>query len=316
MRYKVVLLKNLAETGKAYLSDNDCEVVVSQGTTEEEFIEDMKGCHGLFVRNELVTASMMDACPSLKVIAKHGTGYDNIDTKAAKERGVRVVYAPLGNVNSVSEHCFMLILNCAKRYGIVKDALNDDNYNIRYVLSDAVEVKGKVLGLIGCGNIAKELAKKAHFGFGMKVIAYSPRKKEGLEKYGIEYTDNRDKVFRMADFLSIHVPSTEETRKSIGILEFQKMKETAYLINTARGDIVNEDDLIEALEKGLIKGAGLDVYEKEPIHSNHKLLNMSQVITTPHTAGMTIEASNSLSLMGARGIVDVLNGKEPEWPVI
>lgn len=315
MKYKVLFLKNLADTGKNYLKEHDCEVVISKAKTKKELLDEVKDMDAFFVRNEPITGEIMDAAPKLKVIAKHGIGYDNIDIAAATERGIQVVYAPRGNVNSVAEQTIMNILCCARRYGIVHNELVRGNYNIRFELNDGYEVSGKTIGLIGCGHIARSVAKKAINGFDMKVIAFDPFLKPGLTEEGIEVIANRKKVFEQADFISIHMPSTPETKHSVGMQEFEWMKPTAFLINTSRGNIVNEADLIQALKKKEILGAGLDVYENEPIEKENELLHMDNVICTPHTAGLTIEASDRLSLTGAQGIVEVFEGKKLTWPV-
>lgn len=315
MSYQVLLLKKLADTGIRYLMEHGCDVLISKGKTEEDFIRDMKNCDGLFVRNEKITGHMMDMAPKLKVIAKHGIGYDNIDIEAATKRNIQVVYAPMGNVNSVAEHAMMLILASAKRYGVVNQELKQGNYEIRYTLSDGYEVKNKTLGLIGCGNIAKILARKAYFGMDMRVIGYDPYQKPGFNEAGIEILESREDVIRQSDFVSIHLPSTDATKHSFGKAEFELMKPTAYLINTSRGDIVIEEELIEALQNNVIKGAGLDVYDKEPVLMNNTLLHLPNVIATPHSAGMTVEASDALSLTGAQGIIEAFMGKTITWPV-
>lgn len=315
MKYKVLMLKNLADTGKNYLRENGCEVVVSSATSHEELLQELADIDALFVRNEPVTPEMMDAAPKLKVIAKHGVGYDNINVEAATERKIQVVYAPLGNVNSVAEHAMMEILCCARRYGIVHNELVRGNYNIRFQLNDGCDVAGKTIGLIGCGNIARELAKKAINGFGMKVIAFDPHLDPGMTAEGIEIIPDRKTVFEQSDFVSIHMPSIKTTKRSIGMEEFKWMKPSAFIINTSRGDILREEELIEALKENVILGAGLDVYDQEPLPNDNELLAMDQVISTPHTAGLTIEASNRLSLTGAEGIVEALEGRELTWPV-
>jgi D-3-phosphoglycerate dehydrogenase len=294
---------------------NNCELIISKGKTEKDYIEEIKDCSGLFVRNEPVTAKMMDSAPKLKVISKHGIGYDNIDIKAAIERNIQVVYAPLGNVNSVAEHALMLILNCAKRMEIVRREFRGGNFDIRYTLPDANEISNKTLGLIGLGNIASILAKKVINGLDMKVIAYDPYKKPGITDLGVEILESKEELLKRSDFVSIHMPLTNETRGSIGMNEFEIMKNSAFIINTSRGDIIREDDLLDALKKGIIKGAGLDVYEQEPIDKNHPLLQLDNVIATPHISGMTVEASNQLSLSGAMGIVEVLQNKDITWSV-
>lgn len=312
---KVVLLKPLSHTGVDYLKANNCEVFISSGSTTEEYLKDMEGCEGLFVRNEKITAEMMDKTPALKVIAKHGIGYDNIDIDAATKRGIQVVYAPLGNINSVAEHAMMMILMCAKRYGKVEKEFKGGNYNIRYTLDDAHEVKGKTLGLVGCGNIAKRLAKKARYGLEMNVIGFDPYQPPGLNEWGIEIIKDRDELFKTADFISFHVPSTKESKHSVGKREFEMMKNSAYIVNTSRGDIIVEADLIDALNHDEIAGAGLDVFEAEPVDPDNTLLHMPNVIVTPHTAGMTVEASENLSYVGAKGIIEVLDGKDISFPV-
>ena len=277
-------------------------------------MQEIMDVDAVFVRNEKITAEIMDAAPKLKVIAKHGVGYDNIDVEAATKRKIQVVYAPRGNTNAVAEDAMMMILCCARRYGQAHNELVRGNYDIRYVLNDAYEVTGKTLGLIGCGNIARNLAKKAKYGFGMKVIGFDPFVNVKTEA-DIELATDREEVFRQADFISIHMPSTPETRHSIGENEFQMMKKTAYIINTSRGDIIDETALIQALQKGELLGAGLDVFETEPVGMDNPLLVMDEVITSPHIAGMTKEASDKLSLMGAEGIVQALYGEKLTWPV-
>lgn len=297
------------------LKENNCEVIISSGTTEEEYINEIKDCDALFVRNEKITPKIMDAAPKLKVIAKHGIGYDNIDINYATKKGIQVVYAPLGNINSVAEHAMLLIMTCARRYGFVEREFKSGNYNIRYTLEDAHDVNGKTLGLIGCGNIGQELAKKAIYGFNMKVIGYDPYVNEEKLDIPIEIVESKEDLLKKSDFISLHMPSTKETKGSFGLEEFKMMKKSAYIINTSRGDIIKEKDMIQALKEGIISGAGLDVYEKEPISIDNSLLSMDNVIATPHCAGMTAEASERLSYGGAQGILEVLLNKKLTWPV-
>lgn len=312
MKYKVLMLKNLADTGKNYLRENDCEVIVSHGKTEDDYISEMNDVDALFVRNEPVTPRMMDSAPKLKVIAKHGIGYDNINVGAATERNIQVVYAPLGNVDSVAEHTMMFILACSRRYGYVSEEFHHGNYDIRFSLSDAHDLAGKTLGLIGFGKIAAAVASRAVNGFGMRAIAFDPQA-ANKSCSNVEFV-SREEVFKQADFVSIHVPSLPSTKHSVGAAEFALMKKSAYILNTSRGDIICENELIEALNNKIIMGAALDVFEIEPLVDS-PLLHMSNVIATPHTAGMTVEASNRLSLMGAKGIVEALYRRPLTYPV-
>lgn len=315
MKYSALLLRDMHPSGKTLLEENDCEVMIADGTELSDYQDQLKRCNAIFVRNEPVTSQMIDMAPNLKVIAKHGVGYDNIDVAYATKKGIQVVYAPLGNNNSVAEMAMMHILSCARRIRRSQQELINGNYDIRFVLNDTHEIKGKTLALIGCGRIAGLVAQKASAGFGMRVIGYDPFVKPGMTECGIEVIADRDQVFSEADFVSVHLPALPDTIHSIGIKEFRLMKKTAFLINTARGNVIQEDDLVEALNTGEIAGAGLDVFEKEPVEKNNPLLAMDHVSVTPHCSGLTVEASENLSYTGAAGILEVLYHKPLTWPV-
>ena len=315
MKYCVLLFKDVHSYGKNLLEQNDCEVRIAKGPHIGDYIDDLKVCSALFVRNEPVTKEIIDQAPNLQVIAKHGVGYDNIDVEYATEKGIQVVYAPMGNIESVADMTMLHILCCARKIHHTQNEFFRGNFNIRYQMDGAHQLKGKTLGLIGCGNIGKLVAKRARYGFDMEVIGYHPTQTPGLNQFGIRITHDREAVFRESDFVSIHLPATPDTIHSIGKREFQWMKKTAYLINTARGSIICEQELIDALNQKEIAGAGLDVFEKEPADMDNPLLHMEQVFATPHCSGLTDEASESLSYTGAQGILEVLYHKPITWPV-
>lgn len=318
MSYKVLILKEINESGIRLLKENDCFVVFSKAENRKELLEELADADALFVRNEEVDAEMIDHAVRLKVIAKHGVGYDNIDVIYATEKKIQVVYVPFGNNNSVAEHAMMLILNCARRSEYINRQFRTGNYNVRFSVNDMHELSGKVLGLIGCGNIGRLVAKKAKWGFGMEVIGYDPyTDRQKLEAAGAPITlvKNRKEFLSQADFVSLHLPATPESIRSIGMEDFLNMKATAYLINTARGNIVREEELIEALKKGIIYGAGLDVFDKEPLPKDHPFLQIENVFASPHTAGATVEAGESISYDGAAGILEVLYKKPVTYPV-
>lgn len=315
MKHIALLLKDLHCSGKNLLEQNDCEVRIAKGPKLADYIDDLKVCNAIFVRNEPVTKEMIDNAPNLKVIAKHGVGYDNIDVVYATRKGIQVVYAPRGNIESVADMAMLHILCCARRMHHTQTEFYRGNYNVRFQMDGTHQLKGKTLGLLGCGNIGRLVAKRARYGFGMEVIGYHPTQASGLNEYGIEITNDREAVFRQSDFVSIHLPSVPETIHSIGKQEFHWMKGTAYLINTARGNILCEDELIDALKQKEIAGAGLDVFEKEPVDIENPLLHMDNVFATPHCSGLTDEASEALSYTGAQGILEVLYHKPVTWPV-
>ncbi len=268
----------------------------------------------IMCRTEPITAEMMDADPDLKVIGKQGAGLDNIDIKAAVQRKIRVVYAPGQNAQSVAESAVFLMLACARRFTYVDREMREGNYKVRFSLTNTFELQGMTLGLIGCGRIGRMLATIAKNGFGMKVIGYDPFLKQEQVGDLITMYKNEDDVFRMADFVSLHTPLTPETEHSIGMEKFRMMKPTASLINASRGEVVNEAEMIEALESGVLFGAGLDVTEREPLPLDSPLYTLDNVVLTPHTSATTVQSVERCCETVAKDIITVLEGGQPQFP--
>lgn len=249
-----------AAGGKAVLTDHFFD--------EAGYIEELKALkpEAILCRTEPITAAMMDAAgPNLKVIAKQGAGLDNIDVEAATARKIPVVYAPGQNAQSVAEQAVFLMLACARRFNYVDRQFRAGNYKIRFSLDNTFELKGKTLGLLGCGRIGQLLAGIAKNGFGMNVIGYDPFLKQ--EQIGdlITLIPEQEEIFKQADFVSIHTPLLPSTYHSVGMKQLKMMKPTASLINASRGEVVHEEELIQAMKEGVIACAGLDVTEKEPL---------------------------------------------------
>lgn len=312
MAFKILLPQPILESGRTYLLEHGYEIVDGNGYTEEDIIRDIKGCDAMIVRTAKITRKIIEAADNLKVIARHGAGFDGVDLDAAKEKNIMVLYAPRANSNSVAELAIFYMLYCSRNFKLVQKLYKDD-YMTAKMKVEKHELEGKTLGLIGVGNIGGLVAKKAALGFDMKVIAYDPFAKEAPSY--ITLTDDRDEVFKTADYVSLHVPATPDTVNSVGAKEFDMMKETAFLINTSRGTIVDEDALIQALQEKKIAGAGLDVLKQEPLDPKNPLLEMDNVLTAPHIGAATKEASSRSSLVCAQGIDDYLCGRKPEFPV-
>ena len=312
MAFKVLLPQPIVETGREYLINHGFEIVDGNGYTEEDIIRDIQGCDAMIVRTAKITRRIIEAADNLKVMARHGAGFDSVDLEAAKENGIMVLYAPRANSESVAELALFYMLYCSRNFKLVQKLYCEDYMNAKMKV-EKHELKGKTLGLIGVGNIGALVAKKAYFGFDMNVIAFDPYAKN-LPEY-ITQSENRDEVFANADYVSLHIPATPETVNSVGTHEFDLMKENAFLINTSRGTVVDEIALIEALNEKKIAGAALDVTQKEPINPENPLIAMDNVLTAPHIGGATKEATARSSLICAQGIVDFLNGKKPEFPV-
>ena len=313
MAIRVLLPQPILPEGYEYLRSHGFEVVDGRGFTEEDIIADIKDCDAMIVRTAKITAKILDAAPRLKLIARHGAGYDGVDLEAAKRHGVLVCTAGGANSISVAELAIFYMLYCARNFKKVQLHYLED-YRFAKMGIPKTELEGKTLGLVGVGNIGKLVAKKAALGFDMKVLAFDPFARGDLPEY-IQMVEDRDTIFKESDYVSVHVPATKETIHSISDHELSLMKPTAYLINTARGAIVDEPALIRALEAGKIAGAGLDVLEQEPIDPKNPLVAMENVLTAPHIGGATKEASTRSSVACAEAIDDFFAGRTPKFVV-
>ena len=245
MSYKVLLPQPILPEGYAYLREHGYDVADGRGFTEADILSDAADCDAMIVRTAKITAKILDNAPRLKILARHGAGYDGIDLEAARRNKVLVVTAGGANATSVAELTIFYMLYCSRRFQSVMKRFKED-YRYAKMGIEKTELEGKTLGLIGLGHIGKLVAHKAAAGFHMKVIAYDPFARE-VPSY-IQLVDVRKQLFQCADYVSIHVPATEQTIHSISDQEFDWMKESAFLINTARGSIVDEAALVRALK--------------------------------------------------------------------
>ena len=312
--YKVLTLKPMAEFGYKMFADNDCEVILSKGSTEEDFIREIKEnqVDAIFCRTDKITRAMIDASPNMKVVAKQGVGVDNIPVDYCTEKGIQVVWAPGGNANAVAEHTIMLMLMCSQRYRYVDKQMRRNNFEVRYTLHDTYELKGRTLGILGCGRIGQLVAQKAVHGFGMKVIGYDPIPSMNP----LVHIDmmSEDEVIRNADILSLHMPSLPSTVHYLNYEKLSQMKPSAILINCARGDVIVEMDLVKLLNEGKILGAGLDVFDEEPLTIENPLLGMTKVVATPHTAATTIQSVETCTRMAVQSTIESLHGMNVTYP--
>lgn len=314
MIYTVLIPQPIAEEGKDYLRERGYEVKMGSGHTADIMKEEVKGCDAILMRTALLPADVLRAEKRLKVIGRHGVGVDNIDLKAASELGIYVTNTPEANSNSVAEHTIGLVVACAKNFCLFDRETRNGHFDIRDQVR-GVDLEGKIVGIVGLGAIGSRVAKKAIYGFDMKVIAYDPYIDQEHVPADITCVESWEELFQTADFVTLNLPATSETKGRVGKKEFAMMKSTAYLINTARGEIVNETELIEALQHKIIAGAGLDVYAQEPPSKDNLLFQLDNVIVTPHNAALTKECAIRTAIHAAMGIDDVLSGRTPKWLV-
>ncbi|MEJ7861448.1 MAG: phosphoglycerate dehydrogenase [Pyrinomonadaceae bacterium] len=301
---KVFIADDVNEDKLAPLREAGFEVVKETKLMPEELAERIEDADGVIVRSATkITADLMDKAKKLRVIGRAGIGVDNIDVKAATERGIVVMNAPDGNTITTAEHTIALLVSMARNVPQAHALLQSGNWEKKRFVG--VELNGKTLGIIGLGRIGGHVAKIAR-GFGLNILAFDPFvSNEHAKDLGIEVGTLED-IFKNADFITIHTPVNDDTRGIIGKEAFSKMKKGVRVINCARGGLVDEGALLEAIENGTVAGAALDVFAVEPLPNDSPLLNHAKIITTPHLGASTTEAQEGVALTVAEQMRDYL----------
>ena len=288
------------------------DVLFGQGNrSDEEEIEYLKGANGVVAWGERYPATVIEGLPDLKVIARMGVGFDKVDLKSASERGVVVTITPNSNHEAVAEHALSLIMGIAKATVTVDRTMRDGGWPS----APRKALRGSTLGIVGLGRIGRSLAVRA-VAMRMRVIAaelYPDR--EFVDEHGIEIVD-LDTLLASSDYVSLHCPLNDETRGFINKTTLESMNPNGALINTARGGLVVESDLTDALASGQIAGAGLDVFEEEPTDPNNPLYELDNVIVSPHIAGNDELSLVEMGLEAAQNIIDLYDGKWPGGSVV
>lgn len=266
------------------------------------------------VRIYRVDAQRMEAAPKLRVVAKHGVGLDNIDIPSASARQVAVLWTPEANAEGVAQHAIALMLALANKVKEADAGVRAGRFEERMALG-GIEVCERTLGIIGLGRIGRRTARKAALGLGMHVLAYDPYADRSAYEGPAVFVDSLDELLGRADFVTLHVPLTDETHHLIDGERLAQMKPGAYLINTARGAAVDETAVAESLYAGRLAGAAIDVFAQEPPDPSHPLQNAPNALLTPHVAGLSDRALVRVATEAAEGIVDVLQGRPPRSPV-
>ena len=305
----LTLLRNVAEIRTAS---------PSQALIKENLMREVKDVDALIVvrSREPVDEEVIKEGRNLKIISRHGAGYENVDVEAATKRGIFVTYAPV-NAKTVADLTMGMIVCLLRRIHEGDRLVKSGDWYRGQRLSPplmGVDVYGKTLGIIGLGRIGAEVAKRAR-GFDMKILYYDVvKKREYEEKLGVEYRE-LDALLRESDIVSIHVPLSKRTENLISERELKLMKKTAYLINTSRGRVVNQDDLYRALSENWIAGAALDVFREEPLPPDAPIAKLKNVLFTPHIGGATKDCMRRMSLTVARDVIKALRGEVPEYLV-
>jgi D-3-phosphoglycerate dehydrogenase / 2-oxoglutarate reductase len=317
----VVLAGPIHRDAQALL-ETEVRVVVCNETEEEPFVKAASEATGILFRvKPAVTQSLMARCRNLKVVGRHGAGLDTVDLTAATRLGIAVVHAPGVNKYAVAEHAILLILSSLKKLRQIDKLTRSGGWRDSRVASGLREFRGKTLGIVGVGNIGTEVATRAA-AFGAVVIGFDPYvPDEELRRRGVEPVPSLDALCRRADIITCHTPLTPETRGMIDERRIGLMKQGVIFVNTSRGPVQDERALFEALSRGTIGAAALDVWEEEPVRADNPILNLENVVCTAHVAGVTQEAHVATGVHVAEEMLRVIRGERPHhianpdlWP--
>jgi D-3-phosphoglycerate dehydrogenase len=310
----VLLPQAIEPEAIALLDRENCTITTAPDPKPETVLPLIKDAHSLILRTGItITRDLIEAADKLMVISRTGGGLDNVDVAAASEHGI-IVTSNLGvNTISVAEHVLSMMLILSKRLSTLDYAVRNRNFAIRYQNLPR-DISGKTIGLMGFGRIGCELGKICRQAFDMQVIAHDPylSDEKRNECHSWVRMVELEELLSKSDFISIHVPLTDQTRDLVDEAELSLMKSDAILINASRGGVVNETALTKALESNRIAGAGLDVFSQEPLPGDHPLLKLENVILTPHTAALTSECVIRMATEAAKCVLDVFAGREPQ----
>ncbi len=310
---RVLLPQTIEAVAVDLLEKSGCEIILSPDTQRVTILPLLKDVQAIILRTGIeITRQLLDHADNLDIISRTGAGVDNVDLEAATQKGV-IVTSNLGvNTSSVVEHVLSLMLALWKQLPLLDKAVRNENFSIRYQYLPK-DLRNKTLGVLGFGRIGSEVGRICHQLFRMRIIAHDPYLSNADKKSYTGWVSFADKeaLFSKADIVSIHVPLTKDTHHAVGAREMSRMKPEAILINTSRGAVVDESALINALVAKKIAGAGLDVFEKEPVSGDNPLLILDNVILTPHTAALTRECVVRMAVQAVKCVIDVFNGQEP-----
>jgi D-3-phosphoglycerate dehydrogenase len=311
---KVLLSQEIHKDAISFLKQKGFELFTAPSPEDETVRKYVAEADGIIVRTATkLSRETIFAASRLKVIARTGAGVDNVDVAAATEKNIPVCNTPEANIDSVAQHAVAFILALSKYLFKMDSAVRSGNFAVRnsYLPMD---LEDKSLGLLGFGKIGRKVAGICSGCFGMKIKFFDPYLGNDIkENFLFEKVDSINELFKISDFVSIHMPFTKENYHMIGSECLKKMKPGAFLINTSRGGIIDEAALAEALSLGTIAGAALDVFEDEPPKIENLLLKADNIILTPHSAALTKESSRRMAMHAAQGVADVLEGKTPQW---
>ena len=314
---KILIIQPIHEAGIELLKyNNNYEFEIIEDAEISNLTSKIVDCDGVSIRTAKLPAEAINAAKSLKIISRHGVGYDNIDLKSSKDKNITIAITATANAVAVAEHVMFMLLNISKRKNMYDDCVKSGKFNERNKLPKTMELWNKDILIAGFGRIGKALIKRC-LGFEMNVFVYDPFvNSDVIENFGGKKVENLENAIKKMDAVSLHVPLTEKTKNLINYELLKTMKKNCIIINAARGGIINETDLDKALNENLIFGAGIDVFEKEPPDEKNPLLKNDKVFLSPHTAAFTEECMTRMGIETIQNIIDFFDNKLEESKIV
>jgi len=307
---KILIIQPIHEAGiKLLMNNSNYEYEIIENLEAQDIKSKISNCDAISIRTAKLSGELINCSKNLKIISRHGVGYDNIDLTASKEKNITLAITATANAVAVAEHVLFMLLNIAKRKSMYDESVKSGNFSNRNKLPKTIEIWNKNILIAGFGRIGKCLIKRCR-GFEMNVFVYDPFvSKEVVESLGGKKVENLEDSIKNMDAVSLHVPLNDKTKNLINYNLLRKMKKNCIIINAARGGVINETDLDRALNENLIFGAGLDVFEKEPPDQNNPLLKNDKVFLSPHTAAFTEECMARMGKETIQNIIDFFEKK-------
>jgi D-3-phosphoglycerate dehydrogenase / 2-oxoglutarate reductase len=308
---KIALVDKMHQDGINLLKNNPkfkCEII--EDLSKKNLMSKLQDFDGITLRRGKIDSEILEKCKKLKVISRHGVGYDNVDIKFLKEKKISLLVTGTTTSISPAEHIMFMILNISKSFDLFDRSVRNGKFDtIMHMQHNSFELFNKKVLIVGFGRIGKQLIKRC-LGFEMKALVYDPFvEKKIIEDFGGKKINELDEGLKETDVLSLSVPLTKLTHNMINLEKMKIMKKTSIIINTSRGGVINEKDLNKALNEKIIYGAGLDVFEKEPPQEDNPLLKNKKVLLSPHAATFTKECTSNMAMQTAQNIIDFFENK-------
>ena len=307
---KIAIIEQIHNDGlELFTKSSDYEYELITDVSEENLIKKLPEFDGCTLRVSKLNENILKHCTKLKVISRHGVGYDNVDLSFIKEKNISLLITATANAVAVAEHVIYMMLSISKSINLYDNEVRLGNFKKNASKIETLELFDKEMLIVGVGRIRKSLIKRC-LGFDMKINVFDPFVKDKIIKdFGGNKVENLDESLVTCDYLSLHIPLTEKTKNLISYEKIKTMKKNAIIINTSRGGIINESDLNKALENNIIFGAGLDVFGKEPIEKDNPLINNKKVLLSPHSATFTNECKSRMAIETTKNIIDFFENK-------